>query len=132
MRNLLWPLLGCCLALSPGVAQQAPPTLPTVTTFECPKYPQKAESMRLSGMVEMQVSTDGHKVVDVKLKGHPVLAQAADANVRTWKFADHDATTFRTVYFYVTQGYFKRDKVTNCAAKMELPSKVTVSTDPFR
>ncbi len=80
-------------------------------------------------MVVLQVATDGHQVVDVKLtSGHPLLAPDAINNVRTWKFADHAPTTFAVKYFYVNEGHFKRDKATKCSAKMELPSQVTVST----
>ena len=129
MRTLVLALLTCCLALSSLIAGQDAATSPTVTAFDCPKYPSKAESMRLQGMVVLQVTTDGHQVVDVKLtSGHPALAPDAIQNVRTWKFADHAPTTFAVKYFYVNEGHFKRDKVTNCSAKMELPTKVTVST----
>jgi hypothetical protein len=58
-----------------------------------------------------------------------VLTEADDQNVRTWKFADHSPTTFAVTYFYVNDGHGKRDPVTNCSAKMELPTKVTVSTN---
>jgi hypothetical protein len=129
MRTLMLVLFTCCLALSSLMAQQDAATSPTVTSFDCPTYPSKAESMRLQGMVVLQVTTDGHQVVDVKLSsGHPVLAPDAIKNVRTWKFADHTPTTFAVKYFYVNQGHFKRDKTTKCSAKMELPSSVTVST----
>lgn len=85
--------------------------------------------MRLTGMVRLEVTTDGHQVTQVKaLPGHPVLVEAASKNVRTWKFADHMPTAFTVVYFYVNEGKYKRDPVTKCAAKLELPSKVTVST----
>jgi hypothetical protein len=84
--------------------------------------------MRLQGMVVLQVTTDGHQVVDVKLtSGHPVLAPDAIKNVRTWKFADHTPTTFAVKYFYVNEGHFKRDKATKCSAKTELPSKVPLA-----
>jgi hypothetical protein len=87
-----------------------------------------AASMRIVGMVKLQVTTDGHKVVDVKLtSGHPVLAPDAITNVKTWKFADHAPITFAVTYLYVNEGNYKRDKVTKCSAKMELPTKVTVS-----
>lgn len=121
------------LSLSLAVAQQDAPTLPTVTAFECPKYPSKAESTGLQGMVKLQVMTDGHNVVDVKLtSGHPALAPDAIKNVRTWKFADHAPITFAVTYFYTHEGDWKRDKITHCSAKMELPTKVTVSTGhPF-
>jgi hypothetical protein len=85
--------------------------------------------VRLQGVVVLQVTTDGHQVVDVKLtSGHPLLASDAINNVRSWKFADHAPATFAVKYFYVNEGHFKRDKVAKCSAKMELPGKVTVST----
>jgi len=128
MRHSALLLLICTLPLL-AAAQEQPSGELTVTKFECPKYPPKAESMRLQGMVKMQVTSDGHQVVGVKLtSGHPVLAQAADQNVRTWRFADHAPTTFAVTYLYVDDGYYKRDPVTKCSAKMELPTKVTVST----
>src|SRR4030095_3700812 len=61
-------------------AQKDPSALPRVTGFTCPKYPSNAESMRLSGTVRMDVTTDGHQVVEVKISNgaHPVRAQAAE------------------------------------------------------
>jgi hypothetical protein len=77
----------------------------------------------------MQVTTDGQAVTDVKLtSGHPKLAPDAINNVRTWKFGDHTPTTFMVDYMYVFQGHFKRDPASGCDAKLELPTKVTVST----
>jgi hypothetical protein len=129
MRALLFLFMMASLAVLSAAGQQEPPNLPVVNGFECPKYPSDAESMRLQGMVKLNVTTDGHKVIDVKIvSGHPVLAKAADKNVRTWKFADHSPTAFAVTYFYVDQGYFKKDAITKCSAKMELPAKVTVST----
>ena len=58
---------------------------------------------------------------------HPLLADAAQKNVRTWKFAEHEPTSFPVTYLYVNEGKFKRDKATKCDAKLE-PGKVTVST----
>ena len=62
------------------------------------------------------------------LPSHPVLAEEAVKNVRTWKFADHPPTSFSVKYFYVNEGRYRKDPATNCSAKMELPAKVTVST----
>jgi len=122
-------LFVCGLSVLASVAQQDAAPLPAVTNFECPKYPPKAESTRLQGMVKLQVTTDGHRASDVKLtSGHPVLAEAAEKNVRTWIFADHTPTAFLVTYFYLNEGKFKRDAATKCDAKMELPTKVTVST----
>jgi hypothetical protein len=132
MRILLAFLLTCSLCPMSASAQQpaeSEDALPTVTTLECPTYPSSAREMRLQGMVKMQVTTDGPKVVGVKASGHPVLAQAAEKNVRTWKFADNSApTSFAITYLFVNEGNYKPDPLTKCSAKMELPTKVQVST----
>jgi outer membrane biosynthesis protein TonB len=91
------------------VAQKDAPALPAVTAFECPKHPSTAESMHLQGIVKMQLTTDGHQVLDVKLlPSHPALAKEAVKNVRTWKFADHSPTTFTVTYVYANEGYYKK------------------------
>lgn len=109
--------------------QEKSADLPTVTSFDCPRYPSTAKSNRLQGMVRLQVTTDGRGVSDVKVtSGHPLLAPEAIKNVRTWKFAEHTPTTINVDYFYVFEGHFKRDPASGCDAKLDLPSKVTVST----
>ena len=84
----------------------------------------------MQGVVNMRVTTDGHQVTGVKVlsAGHPLLAEAAEKNVKTWQFSDHAPTSFTVAYYYIADGYYKRDPVTKCSAKMELPEKVTVST----
>ena len=127
MRISLWCLFFCCLYLSPALAQQDSASLPTVTAFDCPQYPSLAKSARIVGIVQLDVATDGHTVADVKLRlGHPMLATDAITNLRSWKFADHKPTTFTVTYHYVN-GKRKRDPVTKCDARMELPTNVTVS-----
>lgn len=80
-------------------------------------------------MVKMEVTTDGNQVTGVKLMpSHPDLAEEAVKNVRTWKFAEHNPTSFSVTYYYVNEGRYKKDPVTNCSAKMDLPAKVKVST----
>ena len=103
--------------------------LPTVTSFKCPKYPPKAELARIGGTVRRQVTTDGHRVVQVKtVSGPAILAEPAEKNIRTWKFAEHKPTTFAVTFYYVNEGRYTPDPITKCSAKMELPTKVTVST----
>jgi hypothetical protein len=129
MRILATLLFISNLFAAPALGQQGAAILPTVTSFDCPKYPSIAYSNRLQGAVQLQVTTDGHGVKDVKLvSGHPMIAPDAIKNVKTWKFVDHAPTTFMVTYLFTNAGNFKRDKVTNCSAKMELPTKVTIST----
>jgi hypothetical protein len=78
----------------------------------------------------MQITTDGHAVRDAKvIRAAKILAPFAEANVRTWKFADHSPTTFTVTYVYTFEGNYKQDPVTKCAAKMDLPKSVTVSAE---
>ena len=132
MRPPLLLFAICAFAVWPSVAQdQKPaPPLPTVTDFECPTYPPKAKSERVQGMVRLQLKTNGHQVVQIKaLPGHPWLVEAAEANVLSWKFAEHTPTTFTVTFFYTFEGKYKRDPATKCDAKLELPATVTVSAN---
>jgi hypothetical protein len=99
-----------------------------VTAFQCPAYPPSAKKIRLQGMVNIQVATDGGKIVDLKVSGHPLLAQAAEENVRTWKLADNAPKSFAVNYSYVFDGEYEPDPVYKCRAKLQLPDKVEVST----
>jgi Gram-negative bacterial TonB protein C-terminal len=118
------------LATLRGAAQNDASSLPVVTKFECPQYPQKAREAHISGIVIMRITTDGHAVTDVNvIRAAQILEPFAEANVRTWKFADHRPTTFTVTYVYTYDGNYKKDPITKCAAKMELPEKVTVSTE---
>jgi hypothetical protein len=99
-----------------------------VTAFECPTYPLPAREIQLQGMVRIQVTTDGKKITDLKVTGHPMLAEAAEKNIRTWKFADNAPTSFSVTYLYVNEGEYEPDPVYKCRAKIQLPNKVEVST----
>lgn len=118
-------IFGCC------AFGQTDAALPTVTTFECPIYPPKAKSEHLQGTVKLRVTTDGHRLTHIEvLPSHPILAEEAIKNVRTWTFADHSATSFVVTFNYTLDEHYKdkKDPVTKCSAKMDLPAKVMVST----
>jgi hypothetical protein len=133
MRLLILAFLICCLAPLRLAAQQTAPNLPKVTKFDCPKYPDKARSAHISGTVRLEVTTDGHEVSNVKIvSGPPILAAPAEANVRTWKFANHEPTTFTVTYVDAVGSSYKKDAVTKCDADLNLPTEVTVGTTiPF-
>jgi hypothetical protein len=100
-----------------------------VTSFECPTYPPLAKQNHIGGIVTIRATTNGKKIIELKTSGFPLLAQAAEANVRTWKFADNAPTTFTVTYVYVQEGEYEPDPVYNCRAKLELPNKVEVSAN---
>jgi hypothetical protein len=82
-----------------SLAQESCNKLPAVTEHAAIVYPPLARQARIQGVVRMQVRTNGHVVIEVAItQGHPLLAQSADQNVRTWKFVDHVPATFDVTF----------------------------------
>ena len=70
-----------------------------VLTRTTPAYPALAKSMRISGIVHLEilVAPNGSvKSAEVK-GGHPVLAQAAQAAVMQWRYSVAPRETHETV-----------------------------------
>jgi TonB family protein len=81
------------------LAQESAKTLPEVTEHAAINYPALARQARIQGQVRLRVTTNGHVVTDVAIaEGHPLLAQSAEQNVRTWKFVDHFPATFEVTF----------------------------------
>jgi hypothetical protein len=82
-------------------AQQLKVAFPMISAAGVPLYPFQAYISNIQGVVHLMVTTDGHRVVDARVKdGHKLLASAAEENVRTWQFHLHDPTTFQVTYTY--------------------------------
>jgi outer membrane biosynthesis protein TonB len=80
-------------------AQESSGALPEVIEHAAPIYPPLARQARIQGQVHLRLTTNGHVVTDVvATEGHPLLAQSAEQNVRTWKFVDHAAATFDVTF----------------------------------
>lgn len=77
-----------------SAAQAEPESKRKVTSRVMPEYPDMARRMSLRGVVKVDVLvTSGGTVKNIEIRGgHPVLAQAAVAAVRKWKWepASHD------------------------------------------
>jgi hypothetical protein len=66
-----------------------------------PFYPELARETHIEGTVTLRVSTDGKRVFAVDAQGgHPLLADAAKENVKTWTFGPHVATSFEVTFRY--------------------------------
>jgi hypothetical protein len=82
-------------------ARQPDGTLPTVISAKVPTYPDVARKLGIEGLVHLRVSTDGSQVTEIKVKDGPaMLAAAAEENLRTWQFQEHQPTSFDTVFKY--------------------------------
>jgi len=105
-------------------AQQITKALPDITHYENPAYPPLARQARIQGDVRLAVTTDGHSAVGIEVKaGHPLLAQSAVSDVRTWAFVDHKPDTFEVTFHYRIVG-------PDVAVFLKESNEVEVSTVP--
>src|SRR5262245_12494635 len=75
--------------------------LPTVTGAAVPLYPPLARAASLQGLVVLTATTGGDKIESTKvLSGHPLLAAAAESNIRTWTLINNPPQNFKVTYQY--------------------------------
>ena len=83
----------------PLFAQVIPqsPRPPRVTSGSLLLYPPVAWAAGVSGLVEVEVNTDGSKVISVKAEGAPpvLLRRAALEFIQSWQFAPHSPIRFK-------------------------------------
>jgi TonB family protein len=93
-----------CFLAATLCASLAAQTEPTLVTVNIPKYPSLASQARIQGVVKLTFTllANAEEPTGIEVvSGHPVLKEAAIANVKTWKFATPHAvegkyeTTFR-------------------------------------
>jgi hypothetical protein len=128
-----------CLSAQATAGGQASTTRPLPTVIEAvePVYPVIAQMARVSGSVELNVVTDGERVVKVDIvKPNPLLDVSAQRDVATWVFAPHQPTSFRmTVAFEIHQWQFV-DPASCVTREMpevvehDLPTRVRVIAHP--
>ena len=74
------------LSASSTRAQEHP--APMVTGLDVPLYPPLARTANIEGVVHVKVTTDGKGAIDAHAEdGQKLLADAAQLNARTWRFA---------------------------------------------
>lgn len=100
-RGCLAGVLSVCAAASFAQVTQLPQKLPVVKSGDMPFYPPLLRLAQLEGEVDLRVTTDGSSVVSVTSDyGNLLLVKAAQDNVKTWKFEQHEPTVFSTVFSY--------------------------------
>jgi len=98
----------------------------TLLRVESLEYPVVARLARIEGHVEMdiQVGADG-TVLSVNVKsGHPLLQEAAKANVKTWLLDSGRERTIAITYRFVLEAARRRCPQTRLI--YELPQSITV------
>lgn len=101
MRTALLIAITCLITYSVA-AQVGKIAPPAVVNAGVPFYPPLARAARVEGTVVLKVTTDGERVLETHIeKGNALLGQAADQNLRTWRFRAHAPTTFIVTYRYM-------------------------------
>jgi hypothetical protein len=114
-----------------AIGQQKP--LPSVISASVPFYPRITQQAHIDGVVRLRISTDGNRFTSVEVEGgQPMLARAAQENVKTWQFEQHSPTTFEATFRYRLLPS-KCDPECNCdsaekpSVLLQLPSDVEVN-----
>lgn len=75
--------------------------VPEITQYKQAEYPMLPWEAQIQGQVRMHVSTDTYCVAKITVQSNePLLAQAAEANVRTWWFDLHKPGNFNVTFTY--------------------------------
>ena len=125
-------ILSVCAAVSVAQVAEPPRKLPVVKSGEMPFYPPLANMARIQGDVHLRVTTDGSGVASVVVEsGQPMLAKAAEDNVRTWKFEPNEPTSFSTLFAYhlFAEPKCETDKSGNGEIHLKLPTQVEITTN---
>ena len=120
------------LMVVPATAQERTRAYPEVTYGGMPRYPSIARMGGLQGTIRLSVETAGESVANVKVisdGGEHLLAQAAEANIRTWKFEKHDHDSFSVTYRYVLKSGGARGS--SAELVLRLPLYVEVIARPW-
>ncbi len=94
-----------------GVLQAQELSKPTSSVL--PSYPEKARQARVTGVVKLWfVLNEGGAVSQAEvISGHPMLAQSALQDVKSWKFAAQSArpnTRYETEFVYNLDAQMKK------------------------
>ena len=104
------------------------PERPIVKSGEIPLYPHLARVAQIAGTVQVEVTTDGNAITKVSATGaHKLLQEAAEQNVRAWRFYSHKPQTFTVTFVYKVEGPEVFGDV-NPTVLLELPNHVEVRT----
>ena len=89
-----------CATASAGAVENIM-QIPEITQHKQPDYPSIPWEAHIEGQVQMRVSADSYCVGKITADStEPLLAQAAEANVRTWWFDNHKPGSFNVTFNY--------------------------------
>lgn len=90
--------------LPPALGQEANQELPVVASASVPFYPRTPLLAHIQGIVKIRVTTDGKKISSLEVEsGPPMLAKAAEENIRSWQFEEHKPMKFLVTFEYAIE-----------------------------
>ena len=93
-------------------------------------YPPVARQARIVGDVVLtaQISSDGSVSIPIRRSGHPSLLQAAEDNLKKWKFQTGESQEMEITYHFKFSEQSSGSAQTKCV--FDLPDSVTIYSDP--
>jgi|ERR1700733_5081074 hypothetical protein len=120
-------LLTLGLGANMSTAQESKQPSPRVASAGVPLYPRTSQLAHIEGVVRLRLSTDGKRVSTIEVEsGQPMLVKAAQENVKTWEFEEHNPTTFEATFRYKILPQSECD-IDNGTVLLRLPTEVEVS-----
>jgi len=105
---------------------------PIVTSMKLVTYPRLLRESGIHGTVKGLVTTDGERVVDIKIySGPPLLVRAVKESLESWVFEKHKATRFELTYEFAIAKEMT-DVVDNGQITLSLPTTVKILVKRLR
>ena len=127
---------------------------PHILHADLPLYPPLASTMRISGIVKIEVTVEKGVVVEAHVKsveiefsdpekntlydsdakkkiGNQFLSNPSVANLKTWQFRSEDRATFLVTYVYKIEGE-ETALPENPKIELDLPRLVKITARPFK
>jgi outer membrane biosynthesis protein TonB len=132
-------LMFSCASTGAAKSEQPMPDIPVVKSADLPLYPHLARLARIEGTVQIEATTDGTNIVRMSARGaHKLLMDAAQENLKTWRFYPHKAQAFTITFVYKIEppevyGPINPTIILNLPNRVEIRTKMhpveTVTTD---
>lgn len=106
---------------------------PVVVSLAFPEYPAGARLAAIEGVAVLDVRTDGERVwVALRRTGPPMLLEAAEENVKSWRFRPHKPTNFSVAFRFRLDPdsaavQYSREAAQNPTVLFRLPAEVEVT-----
>jgi hypothetical protein len=126
VRALLIALL--FLTVSPQTQTQTQPRLPI--HVESLIYPPLARIARVQGdaVLVAHISHDGSVSIPNRKSGHPWFLDAAEGNLKKWKFQSGENQEMEITYHFKLNEHPTKSNQTECT--FDLPDSVTITSNP--